>query len=116
MKKKLGLLVLIMMFSLTVGAQNKFEIEAQATVNEINDVVSLSQDEQKKVYDVLLQKSNEIAAIRKEYAGDKEAIKMKVAEVNKKSYAANKEILGDEKMKTWTDYTKAKKEKANKEK
>ena len=104
--KKFAVLLIMIFVSLGINAQDKFETEAEKWVAEMNEVITLSEAQQKQIYDIELNKNIKKAEIRKENAGNQQVIKEKVTELNKEAYAAMREVVGAEKMKMWSEYRK----------
>lgn len=111
MKKSLGLLIMILFVSLSTSAQAKFENAAKEVVDEMVKELSITEDQQKQVYEAELAKNIAIGEIRVKHAGDQETIKQKVTEENIKTNKIKTEILGERKMKEWRVYSKAKRAK-----
>ena len=104
--KKFAVLLIMIFVSLGINAQDKFETEAEKWVAEMNEVITLSEAQQKQIYDIELNKNIKKAEIRKENAGNQPVIKEKVTALNKEAYAAMREVVGAEKMKMWSEYRK----------
>lgn len=102
---------MMMFVSLTINAQEgnaneKFEAGAKKWVAEMNQVLTLSESEQKQIYDIDLNKRIKMTEIRKENAGDQAVIKEKVTELNKAAFAEMRKVVGADRMKTWSEYRK----------
>ena len=115
--KKITVLLFVMLVSLSIKAQEenpreKLEAESKKWVTEMNQAVTLSETEQKQIYDIDLTKRIKFAEFRKENAGNQPVIKEKVTELNKAAFAEMKKIVGDDRWKMWNEYRKA--QKANK--
>ncbi|WPR70099.1 hypothetical protein SLW70_09065 [Flavobacterium sp. NG2] len=104
---KKGILLICFVFaSLSMVAQDRFETAAKETVAKMNEVVSLSDIQQKQLYDLELSNNKKRAEVRKENEGNQSVIQEKMKEINVESYAATREILGAAKMKEWAEYRK----------
>ncbi len=109
--KKLTALLIMMFVSLSINAQDanpneKFEAEAKKWVAEMNQVLTLSESEQKQIYDIDLNKRIKMGETRKENAGDQAVIKEKATELNKAAFADMRKVVGADRMKIWSDYRK----------
>jgi hypothetical protein len=104
--KKFTVLLLVFLASISINAQEKFETAAKATAAKMNEIVTLTEAQQKQIYEIELDKNIKKAEIQKEIEGNQEVIKEKVTKVNKEAYAAEREVIGAEKMKIWGDYRK----------
>lgn len=109
--KKFTVLLFVMLVSLSIKAQEanpneKFVAEATKWVAEMNQVLTLSESEQKQIYDIDLNKRTKMGEIRKENAGDQAVIKEKVTELNKAAFAEMRKVVGADRMKIWSDYRK----------
>jgi MoxR-like ATPase len=115
--KKFAVLLFVMLASISIKAQEanpneKLEAESKKWVTEMNQAITLSETEQKQIYDIDLAKRIKFAEFRKENAGNQPVIKEKVTELNKAAFAEMKKIVGDDRWKMWNEYRKA--QKANK--
>lgn len=109
--KKITVLLFMMLVSLSNYAQDsnaneKLEAEAKKWVAEMNQVLTLSESEQKQIYEIDLNKRIKMAEVRKENAGDQPVIKEKVTELNKAAFADMRKVVGADRMKIWSDYRK----------
>lgn len=109
--KKFTVLLFVILVSLKISAQDsnaneKFVAEANKLVAEMNQVVTLSESEQKQIFDLDVAKRIKMAEIRKENAGNQPVIKEKVTELNKAGSADIRKVLGADRMKIWSEYRK----------
>lgn len=109
--KKFTVLLVMMLVSLCTNAQDananeKLEAESKKWVAEMNQVLTLSEAEQKQIYDIDLNKRIKMNEIRKENAGNQPVIKEKVTELNKAAFAEMRKVVGADRMKIWSDYRK----------
>ena len=109
--KKLLVFVFAMFVSMNVTAQNRFEKAAKETVTTMNEVVSLTEEQQKQIYDIELNVNTQKAAVRQENSGNSAVIQEKTKEINSDSNTKTEAILGTEKFKTWVANRKAQKNK-----
>ena len=109
--KKLGLLIIVLLFTITTNAQKKYEAAAKATIEEAKTVISITDVQAKELYELELQKNIDIAAIKKENKGDKTTIQAEMKIVKSASYQASKKILGKGKMEKLSAYKKAQRNK-----
>lgn len=88
--KKFTVLLLVFLASISINAQEKFETAAKATAAKMNEIVTLTEAQQKQIYEIELDKNIKKAEIQKEIEGNQEVIKEKVTKVNKEAYAAER--------------------------
>ncbi|GAA4818114.1 hypothetical protein [Litoribaculum gwangyangense] len=96
--------IMVLMFALTLGAQPNPAKKAQKFADEMTEVLSLSKEESKAIYQIQLDRFKENQAIQKEYAGDPEIIKEKQKELGNKVYNQVKNVIGVERQKQWKAY------------
>ena len=109
--KKFTVLLIMIFVSLSINAQEsngneKLVAESKKLVAEMNQVITLSEAEQKQIYDIDLKKRVKFAEFRKENAGNQPLIKEKMGELNKAAYADIRKVVGADKMKIWGEYRK----------
>ena len=104
--KKLQILItaIALMVTLGMNAQPKPEKKAQKIANEMTEVLSLSKEESKAIYQIQLERFKTIQAWRKEYAGDPETLKEKQKELGNKIFNQTKDVLGKERQQKWKEY------------
>lgn len=112
MKKVITIVVLFLSISINAQIQSKAEKNAKNVTNEVTEVLSLSEEDSKKVYDLALVRATKVAEFRAENVGMDE----KEIRANIKPYAvafnkALREIVGGDGMKTLSEYYKEKKAK-----
>jgi len=107
--KRLLTTTLILFITVTISAQSKAEKKAQDRSDEIAQVLSLNKTEKGQVYDILLEKENEVSVLRKKFKADKVSLKAEVKTLNPGYNRKLKDLLGGENMKKIHAHFKAKK-------
>lgn len=106
--KKLMLLAITLLLTISLQAQSKVETQAKKLADEMTEVLSLDEDQSAQILAFQVERLTAVEALKKETNGDKDAFKEKAKEVlkpfNKKLVA----ILGAENMKAWQEHMKAK--------
>ncbi len=106
--KKL-LFVFALFLGVSVNAQSKIENKVKKQSAEMTEVLGLDEETSVQVYDILLEKAQEAARIKKESGGDRAVYKAKVKEVIKPLNNKLSALLGSEKLKEWQTHLKSKK-------
>jgi hypothetical protein len=105
MKKVIAVIVFVLSVSFSYGQKNKEIIEKRATyqTKEMVEVLSLSEEQEAKVYEIMISKHKSVMKID-ESDQSKEEKKASKKEVYKSHGAQFKEVVGLEKMKEWWAY------------
>ncbi|MDG1037413.1 MAG: hypothetical protein P8P15_07290 [Polaribacter sp.] len=113
--KKVIFTLLVMCISVTAIAQNKKAVKsAKNTTTKMTTELSLTKDEAKKVYDIMLAKFTRNIEIKKDNKGDKASAKKEIKQSNKNATKELALILGNERATKWKSYLAANKKKKNK--
>lgn len=110
MKSIFTILVLFISFSMTAQKGNP-EKSAKKVATEMTDVLSLSEDETAKVYEIQLDKFTQVQAIKAANGGDKEKSKTEIKKVTTKTQQSLIAVYGKEKLGTWKAHVKSRKKK-----
>ncbi|WP_242157500.1 hypothetical protein [Aestuariivivens sediminis] len=98
------LFIIALFMTLSLNAQPKPEKKAQKIADEMTEVLSLSKEESKAIYQIQLERFTTVQAWRKEYADDQETLNEKQREMGKKVFNQVKDILGKERQQKWKEY------------
>lgn len=105
--KKLFIVIMLLSATITFGQKKTAESRAKANTKEMVKVLSLTKDEELKIYEIHLEKNKQL--IDNENSNrtseDKKAAKKEIYAVSSKQF---KETLGTEKLKEWRAYTSKK--------
>jgi len=116
--KKLGFLLIVLILGTTVsiaqdrGGQRNFDPEemAKRQTENLKEALDLNKDQEKTVYELNLKTGKEMAKMREEAGGDREAMRDKFMEMREKQNKEMKKILTDSQ---WTKYEKYLEERRN---
>lgn len=99
--------MLIFVLTLSVTAVFAQDIDAERAAlltNEMAQVLSLSEEEKAKVYEIQLNRFKAAMEIRTKYADDANARKAALRKVYDKLHGKLKGTIGSDKMKAWAKY------------
>lgn len=111
--KKLGLLLIVLVLGTTVsmaqnrGGQNMSpEERAKSQTEQLDEVLDLNKDQEKKVYDLNLKASKEMVKMREEMqgGGDRDAMREKFGKMREEQNKEMKKILSDSQYKKYEKY------------
>ena len=102
--KKFILLALLIVFILYSIAQDNLSIKATKITNEMAEVLSLSEEDREKVYEVQLKRFQEVVSIREQYKDDDQTRKLELKKVYKRLFGKLKNTLDKDKMQQWRNY------------
>ena len=102
--KKFILLALLIVFNSNAIAQDNLSIKATKITNEMAEVLSLSEEDTEKVYEVQLKRFQEVVSIREQYKDDDQTIKLELKKVYKRLFGKLKNTLDKDKMQQWRNY------------
>ena len=102
--KKLILFTLLIIFSLGTYAQEDPIKRATKLTDTMTKALSLNKEEQTKVYQIQLERFQEVSIIKNKYQDNPETKKTKLKNVYNKLYGKLKGNLGEEKMLLWQNY------------
>tara|TARA_B110001452_G_scaffold262547_1_gene262723 strand:+ start:322 stop:654 length:333 start_codon:yes stop_codon:yes gene_type:complete len=102
--KKFILLALLIVFNSNAIAQDNLSIKATKITNEMAEVLSLSEEDTEKVYEVQLKRFQEVVSIREQYKDDDQTRKLELKKVYKRLFGKLKNTLDKDKMQQWRDY------------
>ena len=102
--KKFILLALLIVFNSNAIAQDNLSIKATKITNEMTEVLSLSEEDREKVYEVQLKRFQEVVSIREQYKDDDQTRKLELKKVYKRLFGKLKNALDKDKMQQWRNY------------
>ena len=102
--KKFILLALLIVFNSNAIAQDNLSIKATKITNEMAEVLSLSEEDTEKVYEVQLKRFQEVVSIREQYKDNDQTRKLELKKVYKRLFGKLKNTLDKDKMQQWRDY------------
>jgi hypothetical protein len=102
--KKFILLALLIVFNSNAIAQDNLSIKATKITNEMAEVLSLSEEDREKVYEVQLKRFQEVVSIREQYKDDDQTRKLELKKVYKRLFGKLKNTLDKDKMQQWRNY------------
>ncbi|MEZ8002745.1 MAG: hypothetical protein QMC45_03165 [Patiriisocius sp.] len=102
--KKFILLALLIVFNSNAIAQDNLSIKATKITNEMAEVLSLSEEDTEKVYEVQLKRFQEVVSIREQYKDDDQTRKLELKKVYKRLFGKLKNTLDKDKMQQWRNY------------
>lgn len=104
--KKVILIIFLSLFSTNIFAQKNSVTKAMTLTNKMTKVLSLNEEEKSKIYEIHLQRFQDVALIRQKYEDDPETKNFELKKVFNKLYGKLVGVLGKDKMKEWNDYKK----------
>ena len=102
--KKLVVFTLLIIISLGAYAQEDPIKRATTLTDTMTEALSLNKEEQTKVYQIQLERFQEVLIIKKKYQDNPETKKIKLKKVYNKLYGKLKGNLGEEKMLLWQKF------------
>ena len=102
--KQFILLAFLTVFTSNVFAQDDLVKKTTKITNEMTEVLSLNEEEKAKVYEIQLNRFQEVVSIREKYKDDSETRKPELKKVYKRLFGKLKKALGKAKMQQWADY------------
>ena len=102
--KKFILLALLIVFNSNAIAQDNLSIKATKITNEMAEVLSLSEEDTEKVYEVQLKRFQEVVSIREQYKDNDQTRKLELKKVYKRLFGKLKNTLDKDKMQQWRNY------------
>ena len=102
--KKFILLALLIVFNSNAIAQDNLSIKATKITNEMAEVLSLSEEDTEKVYEVQLKRFQEVVSIREQYKDNDQKRKLELKKVYKRLFGKLKNALDKDKMQQWKNY------------
>ena len=102
--KKIILSIFLTILSLNTFAQADSEKRANALTEKMTKALSLTKQDQSKVYEIQLKRFQQVAIIRDKYQDDPEIKKAELKKVYNKLYGKLKGNLGEKKMLLWQKY------------
>lgn len=104
MIKKYTLIFALTLTTTVVFAQDIAEERAAELTNEMAQVLSLSDEDKAKVYEIQLNRFKAAMEIRTKYADDADARKAALRKIYDKLHGNLKGTIGSDKMKAWGNY------------
>ena len=80
------ILLTILLFSINIFSQKEVVKKATKITEQMTEVLSLSEDEKAKVYEIQLNRFQQIASIREEYKNDSQTRKSELKKVYRKLF------------------------------
>ncbi|MBV1887686.1 MAG: hypothetical protein KUG51_00180 [Urechidicola sp.] len=115
--KKSIFTILVLLLTVNISAQKGSpEKSAKKVADEMTKVLSLNDDESKKVYEIQLDKFTQVRAVKAQNGEDKEKSKAAIKKVTSNTQDSLIDVFGEEKMSTWKAHVKANKKKNKKKK
>jgi periplasmic protein CpxP/Spy len=112
--KKLGILLLVLVLGTTIslaqnrdGQRNFDPVEsAKKQTEQLKELLGLKKDQEKKVYEVNLKASKQMAEMRKsmQASGNREGMREKIGEMREESNKEMKKILTEDQYKKYEKY------------
>lgn len=102
--KKFILLALLIVFNSNAIAQDNLSIKATKITNEMAEVLSLSEEDREKVYEVQLKRFQEVVSIREQYKDDDQTRKLELKKVYKRLFGKLKNAQDKDKIKQCRNY------------
>lgn len=99
-------LIIALFITIGVNAQSP-EKKAQKFTDEITEVLSLTPEESKAVYEIQLERFIDTQANEKDASLDADAKKAKTKEIGNRTFNKMKALLGQERQKKWKAYKEA---------
>ena len=96
--------ILTLMMTLGVTAQENPEKNAKKLANEFTQVLSLNEEESKAIYEIQLERFKSVQSINKEFANQPEIKQEKLKVLGNKVYNQLKTLLGKERQEQWKEY------------
>ena len=106
--KKLYLLLLGFVITVSINAQSRAENFAKENTEKLSEILQFTESENVQVYDILVEKETEFNVLRKKYKDDKDKLKAEIQKLNPIYNRRLKDFLGQERMIKYHDYFKAK--------
>ena len=103
------ILLTILLFSINVFSQKEVVNKATKITEQMTEVLSLSEDEKAKVYEIQLNRFQQIASIREEYKNDSQTRKSELKKVYRKLFGKLNKALDKEKMQSWKTFKQSNK-------
>tara|TARA_B100000768_G_scaffold181824_1_gene206704 strand:- start:19 stop:351 length:333 start_codon:yes stop_codon:yes gene_type:complete len=102
--KKTILSIFLTILSLNTFAQVDSEKRAIALTEKMTKALSLTKEEQSKIYEIQLERFQQVAIIRDKYQVDPEIKKVELKKVFNKLHGKLIKALGKDKIQQWGDY------------
>ena len=102
--KKFILLALLTVFTSNAIAQDNLSKKTTKITNEMAEVLSLSEEDKAKVYEIQLKRFQEVVSIREQYKDDDQTRKLELKKVYKRLFGKLKNTLDKDKMQQWRNY------------
>jgi hypothetical protein len=107
--KKIGFLLIAMLFGTLVSMGQNWqsatpEDMAKRQTDQIKEKCGLDKDQEKKVYDLSLKTSKEMAKMREQQGGDRDAMREKMTKMRDEQNKEMKKILSAEQYKKYEQY------------
>lgn len=107
--KKIGFLLITLILGTVVGRAQNWqnatpEDMAKRQTEQIKEKCGLDKDQEKKVYDLSLKSSKEMAKMREQGGGDRDAMREKMAKMREDQNKEMKKILSAEQYKKYEKY------------
>ena len=114
MKKSIFTIVVLLLTVSMAAQKGNPEKSSKRVADEMTKVLSLTDDESAKVYEIQLDKFKRNQAIKAKNGGDKEKSKAEIKKVTSNTQDNLIDVFGKEKMSAWKAHVKANKKKKKK--
>ncbi len=104
MTKNILLLFFISLFVSNAFAQKNLDKSASKITQKMTTALSLDEEQKLKVYEIQLNRFQEVANIRKEYNNDTKTRKIQLRKVYNRLHGKLTKVLGKEKMQEWANF------------
>jgi len=109
--KNLFILLFIVVTTYTTTAQSKEENLIKQQIEELTEVLQLTETEKSNIYDILLERELKVSAIKTGYKSDPEARSAEMKKINPVYNRKIKDIIGKERMAIYNEYKKEQRKK-----
>ena len=104
MTKNILLLFFISLFVSNAFAQKNLDKSASKITQKMTKALSLDEEQKLKVYEIQLNRFQEVANIRKAYNNDTKTRKIQLRKVYNRLHGKLTKVLGKEKMQEWANF------------
>ena len=104
MTKNILLFFFISLFVSTAFAQKNLDKRASKITQKMTKALSLDEEQKLKVYEIQLNRFQEVANIRKAYNNDTKTRKIQLRKVYNRLHGKLTKVLGKEKMQEWANF------------
>ena len=106
--KKEYILIFSLLFSLSVFSQDGLQEKAKKISDEMTMVLSLDEQTSEKIFNIQLKRFLDAQKIRTIHKSNKEQMNMELKKMYDRLWGKLNDVLGKEKMKSWSNYKNSK--------